>query len=159
MADVTALNVRLHGAKIGSLTHVPGDRTLFSFTDDYVTDQNRPTLGLSFKDEFGALITQWPTKQKRLLPYFSNLLPEGHLRDYLAARAGVHPEREFFLLWALGRDLPGALTVERQTADLAPGRMTARTMRKSARRTHCGFRSPACSSNSRPFMMGRRTRA
>lgn len=111
MADISVLDVHLHGSKIGTLTHVPGDRTLFAFTDDYVADQNRPRLGLSFKDEFGALITQWPTKQTRLLPYFSNLLPEGHLRDYLSARAGVHPAREFFLLWALGRDLPGALTV------------------------------------------------
>lgn len=111
MADISVLDVHLHSTKIGTLTHVPGDRTLFAFTDDYVADQNRPTLGLSFKDEFGALITQWPTKQTRLLPYFSNLLPEGYLRDYLSARAGVHPAREFFLLWALGRDLPGALTV------------------------------------------------
>jgi serine/threonine-protein kinase HipA len=112
MADVSVLNIRLHGIHIGTLTHVQGDRTLFSFTDDYVADQNRPALGLSFKDEFGGLITQWPVKQKRLLPYFSNLLPEGHLRAYLAERADVNPEREFFLLWALGRDLPGALTVE-----------------------------------------------
>jgi serine/threonine-protein kinase HipA len=112
MADVSVLNVRLHRDQIGTLTHVQGDRTLFSFTDEYVIDNNRPTLGLSFKDEFGALITQWPVKQKRLLPYFSNLLPEGNLRNYLAARAGVNSEREFFLLWALGRDLPGALTVE-----------------------------------------------
>ena len=112
MADVSVLNVYLYGTRIGTLTHVQGDRTLFSFTDEYVADQNRPTLGLSFKDEFGGLITQWPVRQKRLLPYFSNLLPEGHLREYLAARAGVNPEREFFLLWALGRDLPGALTAE-----------------------------------------------
>lgn len=112
MADVSVLDVRLHGRKVGALTLVPGDRTLFSFADDYIADRDRPTLGLSFKDEFGALITQWPIKQSRLLPYFSNLLPEGYLRDYLAARAGVHPAREFFLLWALGPDLPGALTVE-----------------------------------------------
>jgi serine/threonine-protein kinase HipA len=46
----------------------------------------------------------------RLPPFFSNLLPEGHLRTYLAQRAGVKPEREFFLLTALGADLPGALT-------------------------------------------------
>jgi serine/threonine-protein kinase HipA len=48
----------------------------------------------------------------RLLPFFSNLLPEGALRDYLARKAGVHPGREFFLLRALGRDLPVAVTVE-----------------------------------------------
>lgn len=33
------------------------------------------------------------------------------MRTYLAQRAGVKPEREFFLLAALGADLPGALTV------------------------------------------------
>ena len=44
-------------------------------------------------------------------PFFSNLLPEGHLREYLAARAGVKPGREFFLLATLGADLPGAITV------------------------------------------------
>ena len=45
------------------------------------------------------------------MPFFSNLLPEGHLRSYLAERAGVNPAREFFLLWVLGVDLPGAITV------------------------------------------------
>lgn len=139
MTDVSVLNVRLHGIKIGTLTHVPGDRTLFSFTDDYVADQNRPTLGLSFKDEFGALITRWPTRQKRLPPYFSNLLPEGHLRDYLAARAGVHREREFFLLWALGLDLPGALRVESVDGETWPpglddGENNARVRKENALR-------------------------
>jgi serine/threonine-protein kinase HipA len=45
-------------------------------------------------------------------PFFSNLLPEGHLREYLAKRADVNPEREFFLLAVLGADLPGALVIE-----------------------------------------------
>ena len=45
------------------------------------------------------------------MPFFSNLLPEGHMRTYLAERAGVDPAREFFLLWVLGMDLPGAVTV------------------------------------------------
>lgn len=47
----------------------------------------------------------------RVPPFFSNLLPEGPLRDYLAARAGMNASREFFLLWVLGRDLPGAVTL------------------------------------------------
>jgi serine/threonine-protein kinase HipA len=34
------------------------------------------------------------------------------LRRYLAERAQVNPQREYFLLWVLGRDLPGALRVE-----------------------------------------------
>jgi serine/threonine-protein kinase HipA len=34
------------------------------------------------------------------------------MRNYLAERAGVNPAREFFLLWVLGQDLAGAITVE-----------------------------------------------
>ena len=112
MTDVSVLNVNLYGETIGTLTHVGGDRTLFNFTEDYIADGNRPTLGLGFRDEYGQLITGFAVKQKRLLPFFSNLLPEGHLRDYLARLAGVNQEREFYLLWALGRDLPGAISVE-----------------------------------------------
>jgi serine/threonine-protein kinase HipA len=112
MANVPVLNVKLYGKTVGTLTHLQGDRTLFSFTDEYIADENRPTLSLGFKDDFGQLITQLPVTQTRLLPYFSNLLPEGHLREYLARQAGVNQEREFFLLWALGRDLSGAITVE-----------------------------------------------
>jgi serine/threonine-protein kinase HipA len=33
------------------------------------------------------------------------------MRTYLAERAGVDPRREFFLLWALGIDLAGAITI------------------------------------------------
>lgn len=45
------------------------------------------------------------------MPFFSNLLPEGHLRKYLAEKASIHADREFFLLWVLGQDLTGAITV------------------------------------------------
>jgi serine/threonine-protein kinase HipA len=54
------------------------------------------------------------------MPFFSNLLPEGRMRDYLAERAGVNPEREFFLLWALGSDLPGAITIRPIDGDELP---------------------------------------
>lgn len=111
MADVSVLNILLHGEAIGALTNVGHDRTLFSFNDAYIEDENRTVLGLRFKDSFGELITDFRSTQTRLMPYFSNLLPEGHLREYLSARAGVKSEREFFLLWALGMDLPGAITV------------------------------------------------
>jgi serine/threonine-protein kinase HipA len=111
MADVSVLNVLLYDEPIGSLTHVGGDRTLFAFNDGYIDNAGRPVLGLGFKDAFGELITEFKTTQTRLMPFFSNLLPEGHMRTYLAERAGVSPEREFFLLWALGADLPGAITI------------------------------------------------
>ena len=111
MADVSVLNILLHGERIGSLTNVGYDRSLFSFNESYIENPNRSALGLRFKDSFGELITEFRPTQTRLMPYFSNLLPEGHLRDYLSARAGVKSEREFFLLWVLGLDLPGAITV------------------------------------------------
>ncbi len=112
MADVAVLDVLLYDVPIGTLTRVGGDRILFAFNDEYIADENRPVLGLSFKDEFGELITDFRPTRASVLPFFSNLLPEGHLRTYLAGRAGVSPAREFFLLWALGRDLPGAITIQ-----------------------------------------------
>jgi len=111
MADVNVLNVLLYGEPVGTLTRLQGDRTLFAFNDGYIEDPNRPTLGLRFRDQYGELITDFRTYQTKVMPFFSNLLPEGKMRKYLADRAGVKAEREFFLLWALGRDLPGAISV------------------------------------------------
>lgn len=120
MADVSVLDVQLYGQSIGTITRLPGDRVLFAFDDAYVADGARPTLSLSYKDAFGALITEAKPTQTRLPPFFSNLLPEGAMRDYLADRAKVNPAREFFLIWALGLDLPGALTVKSIEGDTLP---------------------------------------
>jgi len=120
MPDVSVLNVHLHGKPIATLTLVQGDRTIFAFNQDYIDDQKRPTLSLSFKDRFGGLVTDLPPIRRVLPPFFSNLLPEGPLRRYLAQRAGVNPEREFFLLWILGRDLPGALSVHPADGEALP---------------------------------------
>jgi serine/threonine-protein kinase HipA len=111
MPDVSVLEVLLYGEVIGTLTNVQGDRTLFAFSEHYISSNNRPTLSLSFKDKLGGLITDIPPTQTRVPTFFSNMLPESTLRDYLAKRAGVNPRREFFLLWILGKDLPGALTI------------------------------------------------
>jgi serine/threonine-protein kinase HipA len=111
MADVSVLEVHLYNEPIGTLTRIAGDRSILAFNESYIANENRPTLGLRFKDEVGDLITEFRPYQTRLMPFFSNLLPEERLRIYLAGRAGVNPECEFFLLWALGSDLPGAVTV------------------------------------------------
>src|SRR5262249_19177136 len=73
--------------------------------------EQRPTLSLSFKGSTGGIVTPSRPTGRRVLPFFSNLLPEGYLREYLAKRANVNPEREFFLLAVLGADLPGALVI------------------------------------------------
>src|SRR5437016_93653 len=106
-----ALSVRLHGKQIGVITRLAGDRQLFAFEQDYIDDPQRPTLSLSFKGSTGGLVTNVRPVPRRVPPFFSNLLPEGHLREYLAKRADVNPEREFFLLAVLGADLPGALVI------------------------------------------------
>lgn len=111
-ASVSVLNILLYGVPIGTLTRVAGDRTLFAFNDAYINDANRSVLSLGFKDHLGQLITDFKPVQTRVMPFFSNLLPEGRMRTYLAERASVNPQREFFLLWVLGKDLPGAITIE-----------------------------------------------
>jgi serine/threonine-protein kinase HipA len=109
---LNALSVRLYGKHIGIITRLAGDRQLFAFEQDYIDDPQRATLSLSFKGSTGGLVTNFRPVGRRVPVFFSNLLPEGHLRDYLAKRADVNPDREFFLLAVLGADLPGALVVE-----------------------------------------------
>jgi serine/threonine-protein kinase HipA len=111
LQKATALAVHLEDRRIGVLTRLAGDRNLFAFDQEYVDDPNRPTLSLSYKSQSGGLITAVRAVTNRLPPFFSNLLPEGHLRDYLAQKAGVKPHREFFLMAVLGNDLPGAVTI------------------------------------------------
>jgi serine/threonine-protein kinase HipA len=108
---LNALSVRLHGKQIGVINRLSGDRQFFAFEQDYIDDPQRPTLSLSFKGSTGGLVTNFRPVGRRVPVFFSNLLPEGHLRDYLARRADVNPEREFFLLAVLGADLPGALVI------------------------------------------------
>ncbi len=108
---LNALPVRLHGKQIGIINRLAGDRQIFAFEQDYIDDHERPTLSLSFKGRTGGLVTAIRPVTRRVSPFFSNLLPEGHLREYLAKLADVNPEREFFLLAVLGADLPGALVI------------------------------------------------
>lgn len=106
-----ALEVLLNDRKVGVISALGGDQSIFSFDDAYADDPDRPTLSLSFKGEQGGLVRDLRPTQTRLTPFFSNLLPEGTLRDYLAKRAGIKPMREYPLLEVLGPDLPGAVTV------------------------------------------------
>jgi len=114
--NLNALAVRLHGRQIGVINRVV-DSQFFAFVQNYIDDPQRPTLSLSFKGRTGGLVTAVHPVGRRVPPFFSNLLPEGHLRTYLAKLAGVHPDREFFLLAVLGADLPGALVVTPLEAD------------------------------------------
>ena len=120
MSNISTLNVLLYGKLIGTITDVGGDQSLFAFTQEYIEDTSRPVLSLGFKDILGELITYFKATQTKLIPFFSNLLPEGEMRNYLGERAGVNPDREFFLLWVLGQDLSGAVTVEPADGEALP---------------------------------------
>jgi serine/threonine-protein kinase HipA len=105
------LNVMLHGRFVGTITNLPSDHNLFAFSDDYVNDPHAPVLSLGFFNAERRLSVPVRTPHVRLVPFFANLLPEGHLRSYMARRAGVNPARDFPLLWLTGDDLPGAVVV------------------------------------------------
>jgi len=110
MVDV--LDVYLNQMLIGQLSLLPGERSYFVFAEDYLADASRPVLSQSFVTPYGGLIPETQTTKIKLPPFFSNLLPEGHLRTYLAARGGVNPVREFKLIELFGDDLPGAVIVK-----------------------------------------------
>ena len=129
MTDIKTLDVYLHEKAIGSLALLGGDRNLFSFNDAYIEDLGRDALSLSFKDQLGELISEIRPTQTRLMPFFANLLPEGAMRDYLASRSNVNSVRDFFIIWALGEDLPGAITVRSSNGEMPPARGDERSRR------------------------------
>lgn len=109
MIDAAALDILLHDRRIGTLARLDGDRSIFTFDETYLADEERPTISLAYRDRYGGIVNAPRAYQTRIEPFFSNLLPEGTLRHFLARRAGVKAVREYPLLAALGRDLPGAV--------------------------------------------------
>tara|TARA_B100000609_G_scaffold199638_2_gene205305 strand:- start:259 stop:2529 length:2271 start_codon:yes stop_codon:yes gene_type:complete len=99
--------VYLQEEPVGKLTLSQKGEIEFRLLDSYKQMVPRPTLGQTFLDH---LDKEYRTRM-RLIPWFSNLLPEGLLRELVAKQAAVHTEREFFLLHHLGKDLPGAVRV------------------------------------------------
>jgi serine/threonine-protein kinase HipA len=96
--------------------------TKLMFADSYVNDPARPTVSVSFSVPNSETATRQllsrftapdRTGEAGKLPNFlSNCLPEGALRDRIAALAGTHREDEFAILAACSQDLPGALRVQ-----------------------------------------------
>ncbi len=120
---VEMLSLELHGRRVGYLAGYQGGRNVMVFDEAWRLDDSRPTLSLTLHPNFprAAELMQAPwVRQQRLHPWFSNLLPEGALRDWLAQRLRVHPDSEFPLLASLGHDLPGALQVSAVAPDDMP---------------------------------------
>lgn len=98
--------VLLHGKRIGTLCQ-KGDYTRFVLNETYMHDVRRPVLGLYFEENLGKPYAS----ALRLPPWFSNLLPEGPLREWIAMDREVSLDREMELLAQVGHDLPGAVQV------------------------------------------------
>lgn len=107
------LRVALNDLPIGTLTRLPSGATFFAFDENYLkaAATARPVLSQSFFKPSGGLIPESRAASGKLPPFFSNLLPEGTMRDYLARRGGIKPANEFGLLELLGQDLSGAVQV------------------------------------------------
>jgi serine/threonine-protein kinase HipA len=105
------LSVWIGQTLVGGITELTSGQNLFAFTEDYVNNAERPVLTLSLYDETGKLNVSPIVKTSRMAPFFSNLLPEGRLREFIAQHAGVKSGRELPLLRVVGDDLPGAVVV------------------------------------------------
>lgn len=98
--------VYLHDRLVGRL-HRRHDLTRFVFEEGYWDDPNRAVLGLRLEENPRAR----HQSNMRLPPWFSNLLPEGRLREWIAQARRTSIEREMELLAQVGHDLPGAVRV------------------------------------------------
>ena len=99
--------VLLHGEPVGAI-HRRDAFTKFVFDQDYWDRPDRGVLGRWFEDH--------PRKQPwaangGVPTWFSNLLPEGRLRELIAREQGMSARREIDLLVRIGGDLPGAVQV------------------------------------------------
>lgn len=103
----STLRVLLHDTPVGLLSLDRRDGSDFRLLESYKQAYPRPVLGQAFLDD----LDQIQHTRNRVSPWFSNLLPEGPLREMVAKQAGVHTTREFFLLRHLGEDLPGAVRI------------------------------------------------
>lgn len=128
-----ALEVRLGDVVVGTLVNLDGDRNIFTFDPAYLRRSERPVLGQFFYDAQRQLHDVTRPTRRRLPPFFANLLPEGHLRQYVADRGAVSPEREFPLIWLLGSDLPGAIVVVDPDGEPLPPAEPASARRDDAR--------------------------
>lgn len=110
--EVNVLQLSLHGVLVGYLAGFKNGRNVMSFADEFKNNPVRPTFSLithpMFPNAARLMAEPW-TRNQRLHPVLSNLLPEGALRDLIAQGLKVHIDNEFHILSYLGEDLPGAI--------------------------------------------------
>lgn len=107
------LRIFLNRIQVGLLRRKrSGGGSRFEFAPSHLEDESRSVLSLGLLDAKGdpmPFMRGYPGPS--VDPFFSNMLPEGALRRYLAHNNGLKPDDDFQLLCALGEDLPGAVQV------------------------------------------------
>lgn len=106
----TTLTIYLADLVVGYLTRLSRDEVVFTFDKAYEERPDRPILTLGYETALGARLRRPKAALGgKIQPFFSNLLPEDDLREYIAERGGVEKNNDFALLWITGEDLPGAV--------------------------------------------------
>lgn len=130
--NTQTLDIYLNDILVGQINHQRDGKNIFSFDQTYIErGQNRPLLSLSFLvpfDEEATVIKKlsMPYVSMIKLPvFFSNLLPEGALRQFISSQLKIHQDHEFELLAALGQDLPGAIIAKPVEEWVMPGKTQA----------------------------------
>ncbi len=124
------------GAVLVARLYARGDYTWLEWQEGYWDDPRRPILGLWFEDRPQERIAS----ALELPAWFSNLLPEGRLREWVARDAGVSEQREMRLLIRLGYGLPGAVRIEPLVGEVDPTWRPDDVSPPVVRRTSAGLR-------------------
>jgi len=128
MADAEKnYGVWLYERHVGNITLSKGVMR-FQFNNSYIQDADHAVLGLTFEEDLEAIYRS----QVRLPPWFSNLLPEGHLRQWIAQDIGTPENRELELLLKVGHDLPGAVRIAEADAEQPTFNMSKREIETNA---------------------------
>ncbi len=98
------LNVYLHDVEIGELS---SDKGLMSFRyfEEYISSPNARPLAFSMP------LRLEPYGEDKVIPFFSNLLPDESVRIRIAEILRVSPENIFGLLKEIGEDCAGAVAL------------------------------------------------
>lgn len=107
-----ALDVWCFGQLAGRLTD-DGHHLTFAYSEQWAA-AGRPPISQS-------LPVRAKTTPEAARAFFEGLLPEGDLRDLLAARLGVSKDNEFSILEEIGGDCAGAISLYPHDHSPAPG--------------------------------------
>ena len=100
-----SLSVYLWGQPIGELYQTAGEDYQFCYATNYIDEPIAQQLSIAMP------LSPIPFSPAISRAFFANLLPEGQLRDYYAAKFRISAEDDFALLKAIGVDCAGAISL------------------------------------------------